>query len=106
MVRDITERKPAEKAVRENEGKFRAVFEKSLDAIGVSRQGIHVLVNPADLKLFGFEQPDELVGRPVFGLLAPGERARARGFVERRDNGEAGPARYESRRLRREGGGI
>ncbi len=103
MVRDITERKRAEKAVRENEAKFRAVFEKSVDAIGVSRQGIHMLVNPAYLKLFGFEQPEELVGRPVFELLAPGERPRVREFIECRGNGEAAPARYESRGLRRDG---
>jgi PAS domain S-box-containing protein len=79
------------------------VFEKSLDAIGVSRQGIHVLVNPAYLKLFGFEQPEELVGRPVFELLAPGQRSQVREFVERRGGGEAAPARYESRGLRRDG---
>jgi len=103
FIRDLTEPKRAEKAVRENEAKFRAVFEKSLDAIGVSRQGVHVLVNPAYLKLFGFEQPEELVGRPVFELLAPGERSRVREFVEGRSNGEAAPARYESRGLRQDG---
>jgi PAS domain S-box-containing protein len=103
FIRDLTEPKRAEKAVRENEAKFRAVFEKSLDAIGVSRQGIHVLVNPAYLKLFGFEQPEELVGRPVFELLASGERSRLREFVEGRSDGEAVPARYESRGLRQDG---
>lgn len=36
------------------EARFHAVFESSRDAIGISKAGIHVLVNPAYLELFGF----------------------------------------------------
>lgn len=43
---DVTEVKRAEAALRSSEKKLRSLFAASVDAIGVSRNGVHLLVNP------------------------------------------------------------
>lgn len=103
FTRDITERKAAEKALQESEAKFRTLFEKSLDAIGVSRRGVHVFVNPGYLRLFGYEMPADLLGRPVLDVLAPASRAMVAERIERRARGETVPTQYEVRALDRKG---
>jgi PAS domain S-box-containing protein len=64
IMRDVTERKKAEKALRESEEKHRKLFEESMDAIFVAdaATGIIVDCNPAASKLVGW-QKSELVGQ-------------------------------------------
>jgi PAS domain S-box-containing protein len=103
FTHDITERKAAERALHQSEAKFRTLFEKSLDAIGVSRRGVHVFANPAYLNLFGYEHPDQILGRPVIDLLAPSSRSEVAARIERRARGETVPTQYEARGLRADG---
>jgi len=70
-VRDITERKLTEQTLRENEAKFRAIFETSASAITIARQdGTVVDANPAFLNIVG-KRRDEVLGKtPVdLGIL-------------------------------------
>jgi len=85
------------------EARFKAVFESSLDAIGVSKAGIHVFVNPAYLALFGFSQDADLAGKPVLDLIAPESRSQIKTYILRRVQGEALPSAYETRGLRTDG---
>ncbi len=82
------------------EARFRAVFESSRDAIGVSKAGIHVFVNPAYLELFGFPPGTDLAGKPVLDLIAPENRDHIKEYILRRERGEAVPTAYETRGLR------
>jgi PAS domain S-box-containing protein len=63
--RDVTDRKAKEHEIRENERRFRAVFERSLDAIVITDdEGRYVEANEAACDLFGLER-EELVGRRI-----------------------------------------
>ncbi len=70
IVQDITERKTAEKLLREtNEGRLRAVVDTAVDAIVViDDRGFIESANPAAEGIFGFKA-DEMVGRNVSMLM-------------------------------------
>ncbi len=94
---------PRSSAHQQLEARFQAVFENSRDAIGVSKEGTHVLVNPAYLALFGFPEGTDLAGVPILDLIAPGSREQITEYIRRRGRGEAVPWSYETRGLRDDG---
>jgi len=85
------------------EARFRAVFESSRDAIGVSQTGIHVFVNPAYLELFGFPPGTDLAGKPVLDLIAPESRDQIKEYILRRARGEKVPSAYSTCGMRTDG---
>jgi len=70
MIRDVTERKRAQEALRESEGRLRAIVETAVDAIiTIDERGLINSFNPAAMKTFGYA-PDEVLGKNV-NLLMP-----------------------------------
>jgi PAS domain S-box-containing protein len=62
-------------ALRASEERYRDLVELSPDAIlVVHREGRIVYTNPAGVRLFGAEGPDDVVGRNVLDLMHPEER--------------------------------
>jgi PAS domain S-box-containing protein len=103
-VRDVTARKQAQRERLHAETRFRAFFEAATEAMGISLRGAHILVNPAYARLFGFERPEDLVGRPILDLIAPTEHARVTNLVHRRSDDVAGaPGSYDVRARRADG---
>ncbi len=69
IVRDITERKKAEKSLLEREERLRAIVETAVDGIITSDStGMIVFWNPAAEKMYGYTA-DEIVGKNVSLLL-------------------------------------
>jgi PAS domain S-box-containing protein len=103
VVRDISERRKAEAALRENEARFRAIFENSLDAINVTKAGVEVLANPAFLRLYGYARLEQVVGKPLLDHVAPAERERIRLIISQRAAGTPTATQIETRGLRTDG---
>ena len=64
------ERRESERALRESEAMFRLLLESSPEAIfGVDTAGICTFVNPACLRMLGYERESDLVGKSLHPLI-------------------------------------
>jgi PAS domain S-box-containing protein len=80
VVHDVSERAEALQAVRESEGRFRALAEAAFEAVVIHDFGRILDVNPAASALFGYPEA-ELRRMRVLDLVAPNERDRARALM-------------------------
>jgi PAS domain S-box-containing protein len=92
-----------EKQLRESEAKLTALFECTRDAIGVSKDGIHVYANPAYLKLFGFKNHDQLVGSSILDCIEENHREQIIQYVQQRSHGVEVPLVYKTLGRKRDG---
>ncbi|MCX5816180.1 MAG: PAS domain S-box protein [Proteobacteria bacterium] len=61
-LRDVTERKTAEQALRDSEGKYRSIFENAVEGIFQSTpEGRFVSVNPAMARMCRYSSPEEMI---------------------------------------------
>jgi len=76
VARDITERKNAEKALRDSEALFRDLTETTSDWIWkVNSKGIYTYSSPKVLEILGYE-PGEVIGKTPVDLMPPDEAKR------------------------------
>jgi PAS domain S-box-containing protein len=98
IVRDITERKRAEDALRESEARFRRLSDATFEAVAIHKRGVLLSANDQYFEMFGYT-PDELLGKQALSLtVAPEAREHLMKLVE---SGDLGP--YESIGLRKDG---
>ncbi len=90
LVSDITERKRAEEALRESEKRFRAIVSESAAGyFRIDREGRFEDVNPAWLRMHGFADSGEVVGRHFSLTQVEEDLPRARAMVERLLRGDS-----------------
>jgi PAS domain S-box-containing protein len=86
-----------------SERQYRRLIEDSAEGIVIHRLGVIRFTNTAALRLFGFTDSAQAVGKPWLDLIAPGHREAVTARVDARMRGESIPATVELEALRRDG---
>lgn len=86
-----------------SERQYRRLIEDSAEGIVIHRLGVIRFTNTAALRLFGFTDSAQAVGKPWLDLIAPGHREAVTARVDARMRGESMPATVELEALRRDG---
>ena len=102
-IRDITERKRIEERLKQSEQWLRTIFEASHEGILVEdNERIHY-VNKAYLRLFGYDDPEELIGQHISAVISSEDAERLLEFGRSRLRGEESPSEYEFKGRRKNG---
>jgi PAS domain S-box-containing protein len=72
---DISARERVEAALRRSEESFRALIERSPDAILIHREGTVLFANPAAATMLGLSRAEALRGRRLAELVLPGQES-------------------------------
>lgn len=102
VARDISERKRAEKALRESERKYSMLVESSLTGIYIDQDGKIAFTNNKFAEIYGYSR-NELEGMETWKLVHPEDRALTQEMRARRLRGEETPLEYEARGLKKDG---
>jgi PAS domain S-box-containing protein len=78
IMADVTEAKLAGAVIREKEEMYETLVRTTTDAVTVTDiQGTITEVSPRAVQLYGYEKPEELVGKSAFELIAPEDQSKA-----------------------------
>jgi len=75
IVRDITERKRADEALRESESRFRTLAGATFEGVAITENGRFTDINEQFCRISGYDRP-ELLGMDVSMLIHPDDRDR------------------------------
>jgi len=96
ILRDITERKKAEDALKRSEAFTKSIVENEPECVKiVGAGGILQYMNPAGLSMIEADSLEPLVGKSVYPIIAPKDRKAFIELTEKVLKGEQGTLRFE-----------
>ena len=96
----------AEEALRESEELYRMAVERSNDGVAIVERDSHLYVNEKFAQIFGYDRPEEIVGKPLSLFVHPDDLERVSRFRDSRHQGRPAPSRHEHRGVKRDGSPI
>ncbi|MFA6232757.1 MAG: PAS domain S-box protein [Bacteroidota bacterium] len=102
LLGGVLARMLAEEAGRESELLYRAVVEKSHDAIFIYRDDRLIFANEKAIALTGYNR-EELISMNPWSLIHPEDRSRIQSFASLRATDKTNPVIYEGRVLTKDG---
>ena len=83
ITTDVTDLILRERERRQTEERYRRLVEVCPDGIYIVRDGLIALVNPAAARALGAASAEDLLGRPVLGIVHPDQRGSVEALVRR-----------------------
>jgi len=102
ILRDVTERRQREMALRDSEEKYRTLVNRANDLICVIQDGVIKMCNPSLTEAFGTSS-ERILGRPFTGFIDEESLPLVADRYHRRIAGESPPSLYQMMLKRRDG---
>jgi PAS domain S-box-containing protein/putative nucleotidyltransferase with HDIG domain len=106
IIRDITERKRADDALRAAEDQFRGLVEQSISGIYIIQDDKLAYINPHFAEILGYASVDELIGRDPLSIVAEKDRGMVTEKIRLRLEGNAPSVSYGFTAVRKDGAMI
>lgn len=100
---DITKRKYAESQLKESEERYRTAIERSNDGVAIIKGDTLLFVNQRLVEIFGYNYPDEIVGKPSTMMVHSDDVERVIDIDRKRREGEESPSMYEFKGVKKNG---
>ena len=101
-VRDVTELREKERALKLKNTEFESIFNETLNTVAIFEDGICTNVNTSGVKMLGYKDKKEIIGRPALAFTAPEMQKIVREKLEQQAlNQEVAP--YETKLLKKDG---
>jgi len=102
VMEDVSDQKRAEAELIASEEKSRIIIDSSPVGIGIVVDAHYVYVNPAFIRMFGYESADEMIGSRVGSFAVPEDADRVRQSAEASASGESGEIQFQARNVKKD----